>query len=59
MISAATMAALEERGLEYLLGARERTDKVVRTIVLKDERAFTPLCIRRAGGEETRCSSRR
>jgi hypothetical protein len=24
MISAATMAALEERGLEYLLGARER-----------------------------------
>jgi DDE family transposase len=53
MISAATMAALEERGLEYLLGARERTDKVVRTIVLKDERAFTPLCIRRAGGEET------
>src|SRR6185295_6796633 len=53
MISAATMAALEARGLEYLLGARERTDKVVRTIVLKDERAFMPLCIRRAGGEET------
>jgi Transposase DDE domain len=53
MISAATMAALEERGLEYLLGARERTDKVVRSVVLKDERPFTPLCIRRAGGEET------
>ena len=53
MISAATMAALEERGLEYLLGARERTDKVVRTVVLKDERPFTPLCIQRVGGEET------
>jgi hypothetical protein len=26
MISAATIAALEERGLEYVLGARERTD---------------------------------
>ena len=51
MISAATMAALEERGLEYLLGARERTDKVVP--LLKDERPFTPLCIQRAGGEET------
>src|SRR3954451_1728667 len=47
------MAALEERGLEYLLGARERTDKVVRTVVLKDERPFTPLCIQRVGGEET------
>src|SRR3954471_20896354 len=53
MISAATMAALEERGLEYLLGARERTDKGVRTVVLKDERPFTPLCIQRVGGEET------
>src|SRR6478752_2423991 len=42
MISAATMAALEERGLEYLLGARERTDKLVRTLVLEDERPFTP-----------------
>src|SRR4051794_31628034 len=53
MISVATVAALGERGLEYLLGARERTDKVVRCVVLKDERPFTPLCIRRAGGEET------
>jgi hypothetical protein len=53
MISAETMAALEERGLEYVLGARERTDKVVRTVVLQDETPFTPLCIERAGGEET------
>jgi hypothetical protein len=54
MISAATVAALEERGLEYVLGARERTDSLVRSVVLADDtRPFTPLCIRRAGGEET------
>src|SRR4051794_8632139 len=53
MISAATIAALEARGLEYLLGARECTDKVVRTLVLTDERPFTLLCIQRVGGEET------
>src|ERR671910_654423 len=53
MISAPTIAALEERGLEYVLGARERTDNLVRTVVLADERPFTPLCIPRAGGEET------
>src|SRR3954468_20248862 len=53
MISAPTIAALDERGLEYVLGARERTDKVVRTVVLRDERPFTPLCIQRVGGEET------
>jgi Transposase DDE domain len=53
MISAPTIAALEERGLEYVLGARERTDSLVRTVVLADRRPFTPLCIPRAGGEET------
>jgi hypothetical protein len=53
MISAPTIAALEERGLEYVLGARERTDSWVRTAVLADARPFTPLCIPRAGGEET------
>jgi hypothetical protein len=53
MISAATIAALEERGLEYVLGARERTDSLVRSVVLADQRPFTPLCIPRAGGEET------
>jgi hypothetical protein len=53
MISAATIAALEERGLEYVLGARERTDGLVRFVVLADTRPFTPLCIRRSGGEET------
>jgi hypothetical protein len=53
MISAPTIAALEERGLEYVLGARERTDSLVRTVVLADERPFTPLCIQRAGGAQT------
>ena len=53
MISAATIAALEEPGLEYVLGARERTDSLVRHVVLEDRRPFTPLCVKRAGGEET------
>ena len=53
MISAPTIAALEERGLEYVLGARERTDGLVRIVVLADERPFTPLCIPCAGGAET------
>jgi hypothetical protein len=53
MICAETIAALEERGLEYVLGARERTDSLVRTVVLADQRPFTPLCIPRASGEET------
>ena len=53
MISAATIAALEERGLEYVLGARERTDALVRTVVLADRQPFTPLCVERAGGRQT------
>jgi len=53
MISAETIAGLEELGLEYVLGARERTDALVRRTVLADTRPFTPLCIRRAGGNET------
>src|SRR5215212_3067416 len=35
------------------LGARERTDSLVRTVVLADQRPFVPLCIPRANGEET------
>ena len=53
MISAPTIAALEERGLEYVLGARERTDSLVRTVVLADQKPFTPLCIPCASGAET------
>lgn len=53
MISAATIAVLEERGLEYVLGVRERTDTLVRSVVLEDGRPFTPLCIQRANGKDT------
>jgi hypothetical protein len=53
MISAAALEGLEERGLEYILGARERTDRLVREVVLADERAFTPLLVERANGAET------
>jgi Transposase DDE domain len=53
MVSAATLEGLEARGLEYILGARERTDRLVREVVLADERAFTPLLIERANGAET------
>jgi hypothetical protein len=51
MISAATIAALEARELEYILGARERSSAVVCEIVLNDEAPFTPLLIERARGQ--------
>src|SRR5215813_5605943 len=51
MISAATITALEERKLEYILGARERSTAVVRRLVLEDERPLTPLLVDRARGE--------
>ena len=51
MISEATISGLEERGLEYVLGARERSDSLVRDVVLADERAFTPLLVTRAAGQ--------
>jgi hypothetical protein len=53
MISAATIAALEARGIEYILGARERADKEVREIVLADRKPTVPLVIPRARGKET------
>ena len=58
MISAATIAGLEERGLEYILGARERTDRLVREVVLVDDRPFTPLLVERANGAETQLFAR-
>jgi transposase len=51
MISAQTIAGLEERGLEYILGARERTDALVRKIVLENGDPFVPLLIERKAGE--------
>jgi hypothetical protein len=51
MISAETVAALEQRKLLYLLGTRERTDKVVRDVVLADSVPCVPLTITRRGHE--------
>jgi hypothetical protein len=53
MISAQTIAALEERGLESILGVRERTSKEVRTLVLGDQGPFVPLVIPRQGRRDT------
>ena len=50
-ISAATIVGLEERRLEYILGARERSDALVRKIVLANEGPFVPLLIERQSGE--------
>jgi transposase len=51
MISAAAIAGLEERKLEYILGARERSDAVVRRIVLENDEPFVPLLVERKAGE--------
>src|SRR6202158_3392385 len=51
MISAATIEGLEARKLEYILGARERSDAIVRKIVLENEASFTPLLVERKTGE--------
>ena len=53
MISGATIAALEARGLEYILGVRERATKEVRTLVLGDDAPFVPLLIPRQGRRDT------
>ena len=45
MISAETIAELEARGLLYILGVRERTDKLVRELVLDDPAPFIPLVL--------------
>jgi Transposase DDE domain len=51
MISTETVAALEERKLLYLLATRERTDKVVRDVVLADPAPCVPLTITKRGHE--------
>jgi hypothetical protein len=53
MISAATIAALEERGLEYILGVRERSSKEVRDIVLADPLPSVPLTLPHKGRPDT------
>jgi hypothetical protein len=51
MISTATIEGLEARQLEYILGARERTDAIVRQIVLANDDPFVPLLVERQAGQ--------
>jgi transposase len=49
LISAETLAELEARHLLYILGVRERTDKLVRELVLNDPGPFVSLMISKRG----------
>jgi len=51
MISAATIAELEARGVEYILGVRERSTTEVRSTVIEDDGVAVPLTILRQKGE--------
>ncbi len=53
MISAATMAAPAARGLDYILGVRERTSKEVREVVLADTAPFTAITVPREQHPDT------
>src|SRR4051794_21862968 len=52
MISAETIAELEARGIDYILGARERSTTEIREVVLTDRALMVPLTIPRARGSE-------
>ncbi|HLW89998.1 MAG TPA: IS1634 family transposase [Roseiarcus sp.] len=51
MISAETIAELEARNLLYVLGVRERTDKLVWDVVLADPAPFVPMVLTKPRGE--------
>src|SRR5439155_24107366 len=51
MISAETLAELEARRLFCILGVRERSDRLVRELVLDDPQPFAPLVIEKRGKE--------
>ena len=51
MISAATIAALEAQGIDYILGVRERSSRQLRDNVLVDDGAEVPLIIPRQKGQ--------
>ena len=55
MISAGTIAALETQGMEYILGARERTSLLVREVVLRDTAPMVPLALERQHGQTQLC----
>ena len=52
MISTATIEGLEARKLEYILGARERTDAIVRQIVVGNDELLRPSSGRAQGGAD-------
>jgi transposase len=51
MITAQTVAELEARQLLYILGVRERSDKLVRELVLDNPTPFVPLVMTKRGKE--------
>jgi len=51
MISAETIAELEARGLLYVLGVRERADKLVRDLVLDDPAPSVPFVLMKPRGD--------
>jgi hypothetical protein len=51
MITAETVAELEARRLLYILGVRERSDKLVRELVLGDPAPFVPLVMTKRSKE--------
>jgi hypothetical protein len=51
MISAAAIAELEENGIDYILGVRERSTAEVRSTVIEDDGVAVPLTIPRQKGE--------
>ena len=53
MISAQSIAALEERELEYVLGVRERSSAEVRSTVIDDQTPFVALVVPQVSGELT------
>src|SRR5258705_1261090 len=53
MISHATIAGLEERKLDYILGVRDRNTKEVYEVVLNDRKPFVPLVIPRGQRRDT------
>jgi len=51
MISAAAIAGLEDKGIDYILGVRERSTAEVRSTVIDDDGVAVPLTIPRQKGE--------
>ncbi len=59
MISAATIAGLEERGLVYILGVRERSSKEVYEVAQNYPASSIPFVIARPRGPDTELEAKR